>query len=413
MVSAIRPDHIFARTDSVPTGLAEGFFMQRRKFLAGTIGLLTGAWSSGRAEVSKPCPPDLLGVSDPVCGESSDARTSLSEAALGLAPGQSAYFTKNTLQKETDIQWQVQTLWYDPVRRELQYMGKPASSQSLDYSHYIYSEDSNSWLTTGTSLFPGTGHVWNVTFDATNGDYWFRRYNDNVLNWFDRSDGPNGSWKRTIAQTDPALNNGNTNFAAMGWHPNLFGAGKPGILIWAVFRFFGYNLTTHDFSVLNPNNFSSSSVYYNRSTGQALYLPQTDQLICFAQNGGNGHSAILVNAGAGNSSDIISEGLVTPTSAPPIEVYGGGGTSNHGHVVHHPGDPNRLLLLDEHGSSRVWESADFGASWQLKSYRHPFEDMAAWSAGEYTVGTVSEYGVIVGLTSDTGGGEAVVWKPAS
>lgn len=381
--------------------------MERRKFLVSAIGLAVGGFGA-RSALAKPCPPEIIGVPNPPCGV---GEGSLADVAQSLQAGQSAHFTKNTLQKENDIQWQVQTIWYDSSRRELQYMGKPASSQSTNYSHYIYSEETNSWSTTGQSLFPGTGHVWNVTFDPDNGDYWFRRYNDNIMMWFDRSDGPNGSWKQTVSQTDPALNSGNTNFAAMGWHPNLFGAGKPGIFIWAVFRFFAYNLATQKFSVLSPSNFSSSSIYWNRSTGQALYLPATDQLICFAQDEGNGHPAILVDAGAGNSSDVLSDGFITQVSEPPIEVYGGGGSSNHGHVVHHPDDPDRLLLLDEHGSSRVWESSDRGANWDLQAYKHPFQAMKNWSEGEYTVGTVSEYGVVVALTSDSDGGEAVAWKP--
>ena len=71
--------------------------------------------------------------------------------------------------------------------------------------------------------------------------------------------------------------------AAMGWHPNLFGPGNPGIFIWAVLRFFAFNLASGTFSVLNPSNFSNDDPYANRSTGQALYLPATDQLICFAK----------------------------------------------------------------------------------------------------------------------------------
>ncbi|MEX2123351.1 MAG: hypothetical protein WD795_05630 [Woeseia sp.] len=385
--------------------------MERRRFLVGACSLLVGTSGFGRAVVAKPCPPDLTGSgSSTLCGATG---LSLAEAAQALTHGQSTHFTKNNLQRENDIQWQVQTVWFDPSRHEIQYMGKPASSQSRDYSHYIYDETSDRWSTSGMNLFPGTGHIWNVTFDPTNGDYWFRRYDDNALRWFDRSDGTNGRWKQTAEQTSPALNSGNTNFAAMGWHPNLFGPGKPGIFIWAVFRFFAYNLATQEFSVLNPNNFSSSSPFWNRSTGQALFLPGTDQLICFAQNEGNGHPAILVDAGAGNSSDIITDGFVTTTSAPPIQVYGGGGDSNHGHVVNHPNNANRLLLLEEHGTSRVWESADYGATWNLQAYRHPFQAMNNWSAGEFTVGTISQYGIVVGIASNSEGGENVIWKPGA
>lgn len=384
--------------------------MKRRKFLTNSVGAIAGLSGIGRS-FAAPCPPMVSGASTIAqCGVTGG---NLAQVANGLGLGQSASFTRNTLQRKEDIQWQVQTIWYDAARSELQYMGKPASSQSLDYSHYTYSEATNSWSTSGRSLFPGTGHIWNVTFDPTTGNYWFRKYNENVLRWFDRSAGASGAWRTTSSQTSPALNAGNVNFAAMGWHPNLFGAGRPGILIWAVFRFFAYDLSSGSFSVLNPSSFSSSGTYWNRSTGQSLYLPATDQLICFAKNAGNGHEAILIEAGAGNSSDIFSDGMVTPTSAPPIQVFGGGGTTNHGHVVSHPNDPNRLLLLDEHGSSRVWESSDFGTSWQLRSYTHPFQAMVNWSRGEYTVGTIARYGVVVGMTSSAVGGEAVLWKPNS
>lgn len=385
--------------------------MQRRTFLTGTIGCLaytTGLGSGRVAAAPKPCPPSFDGSNAVSCPTSG---LLLSEAASSLQAGGSVSFTENTLQHSYDIQWQVQTIWYDNNRRELQYMGKPASSQSENYSHYIYDESSDTWSTTGQSLFPGLGHVWNVTFDPVNGDYWFRKYNSNVLYWFDRSDGTRGTWKQTASQSSPALNSGNANFAAMGWHPNLFGPGNPGLFIWAVFRFFAYNLSTRTFSVMSPSDFSGSGPYWNRPNGQALYVPETDQLICFAKDSGNGHPAILVDAGAGASSDVLTDGFVRTASQPPIQVFGGGGTSNHGHVVNHPNNANRLLLLDEHGTSRVWESSDKGQSWQLQSYTHPFQEMHNRSSGEYTVGIISEYGVVIGMTSNENGGETILWKP--
>lgn len=385
--------------------------MDRRIFLAGaaSVAASVSSVSSAVLAAARPCPPKLMGAAARACPL---ADSQLADACRALAAGESVNFTKNTLQRENDIQWQVLTIWYDAARHELQYMGKPASGQSTDYSHYVYDELSDSWWTSGQSLFPGIGHIWDVTFDPVNGDYWFRKYNKNALWQFDRSEGSNGTWKRTVEQTSPALNNGNANFGAMGWHPNLFGAGMPGIFIWAPFRFFAYNLATKEFSVLNPTNFSTSDPFWNRSTGQAIYLPATDQLICFAQNAGNGDPAIIVEPGAGNSSDIIKEGLVKITSEPPISVWGGGGTTNHGHVVPHPNDPNRLLLLDEHGTSRVWESTDHGSTWNLMGYQHPFQAMVNWSEGEYTVGVIEPHGVVIGMTSTGDGGETVLWKPS-
>ena len=385
--------------------------MKRRKFLTYSIGALAGVAGPGRSFAAKPCPPSIDGASATTPCPATGGN--LAEVTAALSPGQSAQFTANTLQRMNDIQWQVQTIWYDDTRAELQYMGKPATSQSKNYSHYIYNEATDTWSTSGQSLFPGTGHIWNATFDPVNGDYWFHRYNHNVMWWFDRSAGANGTWKTTVSQTSPALNDGGPNFAAMGWHPNLFGPGNPGIFIWAALRFFAFDLASGTFSVLNPSNFSKGDPYGNRSTGQALYLSATDQLICFAQDSddGGGHPALLVDAGAGNSSNIFADGLVSLTATPPIQVFGG--RANHGHVVAHPDNANRLLLLDEKGSSRIWESSDSGSSWQLKDYSHPFQAMDAWSSGEYTVGTIPRYGVIIGMTSNSSGGETVLWKPNS
>jgi hypothetical protein len=379
--------------------------MIRRDFLRRTLEITTGMVVAQKT-IAAPCPPLLFSDSGTQNPPSCDV-SSLASVADALGAGQSSAFTANTLQHPQDIQWQTQTIFYDESRRELQYMGKPATSQSSNYSHYIYSADNNTWRTSGKSLFPGTGHIWNMTFDLENGDYWFRKYNENRLRYFDRS---SNAWKTTGDQNSPGLNDGNTNLAAMGWHPNLFGAGQSGIFLWSPYRFFAYNINTQKFTVLSPNNFSSSSPFWNRGPGQALYLPGSDQLICFAQRA-NGHQAILVNAGAGNASDALGEGKIQLTGEPPIQVYGGGGTSNHGHVVNHPNNPNRLLLLDEHGSSRVWESNNAGQSWSQKGYRHPFQEMRNASAGEYTVGTIAPHGVIVGMTSDYDGGELILWKP--
>jgi len=336
--------------------------------------------------------------------------SALASAAAALGVGQSVQFTKNTLQSQWDIQWQNESIFYDATRQELQYMGKPASSQSLNHSHYIYSENTDSWATTGQSLFPGSGHIWYPAFDTDNGDYFYRRNQTDLVRWFDRSDGSNGIWKATPSQTNPALSAGNDNLAAMGWHPNLFGSGNPGLFLWSPFRFFGFNLTSQSWSVLQPSNFSQGTSLWNRSTGQALYLPGTDQLICFAADRGNGDPALTVDAGAGNSSDIIGDSLAREINDPPINIKGGGGSEVHGHVINHPNDEDRLLIFDEHSTGRVWDSTDQGSSWSLKTYSHPFTGMPSASSGEYTVGT-GPYGVVIAMSSTSSGGETILWKP--
>jgi hypothetical protein len=380
--------------------------MKRRQFVIGSMGVL-GASLHLKALSAVPCPPALDGSTVPICGDSS-----LAEVALSLAPGRHAAFTENRTQHPLDIQWNTLTIYYDSARRELQYVGKPASSQSQLYSHYLYSESSRSWQRV-TQIYSDFGHVWSSAFDASSGDYYFRRHADNHLHRFVRANGVSaGSWTQTSSQASPALSEGNITWGALGWHPNLFGDGVPGLLVWGAFRFFAYNPATDRWSVLNQQSFESGTPYRARSGGQAVYLPGPDQLICFAQDRyENGENAVLISAGAGNSSDVIGEGYAGLTSKPPIVVAGLGGNEIHGHVVNHPDDPNRLLLLEERGTARVWGSDDHGASWQLKNYSHPFNSMHNSSAGEWTCGVIPDYGVVIGMTSNSSGGETLLWKP--
>ena len=41
------------------------------------------------------------------------------------------------------------------------------------------------------------------------------------------------------------------------------------------------------------------------------------------------------------------------------------------------------------------------------------KEWTTWSSGEYTVGTIPRYGVVIGMTSAADGGETVLWKPNS
>ena len=77
--------------------------------------------------------------------------TLLARVTAALAPGDWVEIPEgvNNDQVTTlDIQWQSAAAYYDRIRRELQYMGKPASGQSTVYTHYIYSETTSSWRAT-------------------------------------------------------------------------------------------------------------------------------------------------------------------------------------------------------------------------------------------------------------------------
>jgi hypothetical protein len=117
-------------------------------------------------------------------------------------------------------------------------------------------------------------------------------------------------------------------------------------------------------------------------------------------------------AGAGLSKDAESERKIIYQGEPPVMVWGSGRDTRHGKLVTHPSDPGRVLILEGYGSSMVWDSTDGGATWNAKSYKHPFEaELDPNHVGQWMLGRISEYGVILGMSSSGTGGDAHIWKP--
>lgn len=377
-------------------------FMKRREFIQGAVGS-AGILLLNGARAVTPCPPAINGATSSSCGASG---RSLEETANSLLPGQSTQFTRNTIQHPYDIQWNVQTIFYDELRREIQYMGKPASGQSLDHSHYIYDEVTDTWTDVGV-VVSGTGHIWSVTFDPDTGDHYFVQYGGQRIWRFRRSDGVAlGSWTE-LGDPNPDLTSGDVN-PLLGWHPNLFGPGQGGVYAHCTFYGAAYNPSNNTWT--RVTNGSWSAPMRQRPAGQGLYMPGNDRL---AMWGNYRKEVIWVEAGAGLSSDVVGEGLVHAGGEAPITIVGAGGGTVHGHIVHHPDDKNKLLCLEEHGSARVWDSTDDGDTWTLKGYTHPFDAMDNLSGGEWTCGTLAPHGVVIGMTSNNTGGETVLWKPNS
>jgi hypothetical protein len=204
----------------------------------------------------------------------------LSDAASALSAGQSVNFTANDKQNQWDIQWVLETIFYDLARAELQYVGKPASGQSLEYSHYLYSESTDTWTAVARPESTGIGHVWSCTFNPATGDYYYGINVFNTMRKFTRAQGvSSSSWSSTSSASSTGFNlsEGNIGAAPLGWHPNLFGAGQGGVYTQSAFRAFAYNPSTDSWSVISTG-FGGGTAFRDRNNGQCLYLPGPDRL---------------------------------------------------------------------------------------------------------------------------------------
>jgi hypothetical protein len=347
------------------------------------------------------------------CFSITETTSALAIAASGLSAGQHTDITPNTLQDNDDIQWIVRNVWYDEARKELQYMGKPVGA-TTDFAHSRYVELEDQWYYTPNVIVDSFGHSWMNAFDPVNGDYYFTPYSTGAtaLNWYDRSDGASGTWKTTVTQAN--LGSGNTPRPGPGYHPNLFGAGNPGIFHWSIFRFYSLNLTTPAWTD-NGTVGASGTAFYNRSSGVGVYMPGSDELLMWAgPRNDSGSKGIAIAAGAGSETALLTAGAFNELPEPPVNINGSGGTTPKGHPINHPNNPDRLLLLEEQSGSRVWESTDYGRSWSLlDGWTHPFGTLTSTTSGTFTCGEIRPYGVVVGISSHSSGGTVRLWRPNS
>lgn len=348
-----------------------------------------------------------------------DGPTVLATAAASLGPGEWIDFPEglNPLARALDIQWNTVTMYYDPLRRELQYMGKPASGQSLEHRHYIYDEATNTWRTTGRALFPGTGHIWSHAFDPVTGNYYFHRWTDDFVWIMDRSveagaGETNAPWRQTRRQSEPDLGGSNAGpVAALCWHPSLFGADRPGLIDYGKFRLFAWDPASDTWHVMA--RYGTGSPFWAHAGGQGVYVPALDRAVLgTGKDQGYGRPLIAVDAEAGLEEDGIAAGVIRSLGDPPRMVSGTGGTTISARFLPHPSDPRKLVMLETYGESAVWVSEDGGATWAQSSDPHPFNGMPADSRGMWTCGAIPAHGVVWAMTSrGDGDGSSRLWRP--
>jgi hypothetical protein len=306
-----------------------------------------------------------------------------------ISPGQWVNFTRgiNPLTwHQYEISWQ--TIWhYDAGRKEAQYMGKPQSNLSLRHSHYIYEEATNTYRTTGQSLFQGTGHIWSSAYDPGSGDFFFHRWADNNVRWMKYA---TESW--TTTSSTSLISSGSVAPAnGMAYHPNLFGQGEGGLVLCTRSKILAWRRSNDSWSTIK----SLSGGEANFAGGSGIYLPGFDAVLI-----GTGDGGPLWRLGAGSGG---ATGTPINLGRPPRNIAGVG-QATASKLIQDPNDDSNLLLLEYNGTQKVWTSTDGGDNWTEESYQHGFD----FGSAEFIVTPVTPYGVCWAITSHFG---SRLWKP--
>lgn len=389
--------------------------MIRRAPWAFLAALLLGASSHGT----------LIMQSGPKLHQSEEpGEQSVLEAfAASLADDASAEFTgtRNNLSVTfEDVQWQPAVAFYDPIRREIQYMGKPQSGSSTRFTHYIYSEDGDSWTITEpeNAGLEGTGHIWSANFDPASGDYYHIQYqNDDVFRYTHST----GLWSLIFTLPSDATGGDGTHnpgpWPGTAWHPHLFGTDDPGWLVRGTHGVYAWRKADDSFRELTP----TTGTYEGRSGGDYVYMANANEVVF-----GSGY----IPSGTPN---LIAVGAGTPGSPPgwtvrnsslPINVMGRSQATS-GKMVVHPRDPDVIMILEEDdfdnvgdgaNSARWWLSFDNGATFAEQASPHPLRlgiGGAPWE--NWTLCTIPDYDVLLaissGHTNNPEGFRWRMWKP--
>lgn len=387
--------------------------MNRRNFLAGSLGATTALLMNKRALAAKPCPP--IGFGDPnspySCGIGSETG-SLSEAANALGTGQFTTFTgPPTAIGRYGISWQHVSAYWDAFRNEFHFMAKAQGGGSA--SHWIYSESDGVWRATTRNLVPGqAGHIWNVSFDHDRGDYYYFDFpHTNYVRRMDRGieagqGGANSPWKMTSSPGyDMRSQNGE---GAIGFHPNLYGQGDGGLIVWCGTKLQAWRRRTNTWDLMHS---FGSGPYWGNQRGGSVYVPGLDVLML--GTGIRHQNFMAVSAGSNGSLSSMQP----PLRSAPIPQEGSiNNALPWGKTVIHPADRTRVLLLEagpKRSGLRVWATRDGGQSWSIESYTHPFHNLP-WTdndAGHWTVGSVPSYDILWGMAYDGNRSESILWKP--
>jgi len=371
--------------------------VKRRDFIVGATSA-AGLIYLGKASGAQPCPPSMDDAgAAPVC-PSEIGDSDLATLATQLSAGESADFPqgRQSAFNTATLEWQ-SNFYHDYANQVVHLLGKPANANS-SWQHQYFSIADSRWTnitnSSGIGGWSYYGHIYgNTAFDETTGDLYqtvgIDGSSDSEKAWHFRSS--TQSWDRRAPRsgtfTSTALND-TCNGAA--WHPNLFGPGDGGLVVDQQVVTLYWRKST---DTMYEQGHSTDA--YGRKEGIGIYWPARDVAIV----GGSTGDALAMVAPNGGQRPVR-----TTLNRPPITTSGQSSLgSNFGSLHVHPGNPNKLLLVETVGR-RAWTSTD-GNNW-TRIADHPFNRIP-----RVVCSLRSGLGCLWAVGND-GGNFSQLWKPA-
>lgn len=306
---------------------------------------------------------------------------------------------------QTDaITWQIEGIYYDENRRRVHQLDRQHSSLVLE--HAYLDESANTWSAVDTDLADGNpaGHWRACDFDPQTGRLYWQREGTDDLYIYD----PVAGWS---IEDGSSVLTANSNPGNLGFHPNLFGAGSPGILTGSYVGdggFVAYRISDDTWHDLNQSGEPSANLFACLYAGWSIYVPATDELL-MCQSAGD---VFAFAAGAGLETNLSTSNSASARNAAPKGFENpGGGSGNFLYACTHPRQPSVVLAFDAANSNVYYTDDAAATAWQTASFTHPFASELN-TGGEYTVGSLPYHGVVAACESGvSNNANFVYWRP--
>jgi hypothetical protein len=351
--------------------------MKRREFLFRSVGTVGASLVPALAfSQTRPCPVTTLRVdSGPdVTTACTPDNSSLAGSCSALSSGQSRDFSNGAQSSfsQADVEWE-SAFYHDDAHGLVHLMGKPAN-QDQGWKHQYFDVSTDRWTVVGSGMWDNPGHIYgNFTMDFATGDCYVTRggadypsgrdFARRARCWkYSQKGQGSGAWNNTAPVGADYWIGGDNSFVShmngVTYHPHLYGQNDGGLIVDSQFVTIFWRKSTD-----GVQRVSHSGDAYGDLEGAGVYWPARNIALV---GGSHGH----------NLARVTPNGTGTPTvqnaGRPPISTGGHGGGTGFGSLHVHPGNPQKLLLLETYGS-RAFTTTD-GSSWtQIGSHPFSFE----------------------------------------